>query len=60
MHACKQVLLVIAVKPTSVIWRTSKLRDLMEVNPDSLLKPPSVTAVNDRLILSKLCKPESD
>lgn len=60
MQACKQVLLVIAVKPASVIWRASKFSDLMEVNPASFLKPPSVTDVNERLILSKLHKPDND
>lgn len=55
-----KVLLVIAANPESVMWRESKLSDLIEVNPDNFLKPPSVTDVNDRFKLSRLDNPESE
>lgn len=56
----EQILLVIVANPASVIRRESKLSDLIEVNPDNFRKPPSVTDVNDRFILSKLDNPEKE
>lgn len=46
-----------AARPASVIWRESRLRYLMDVNPDSFFKPLSVTSVKDRLILFRFFRP---
>lgn len=48
-----------AAKPASVIWRESRLRYLMDVNPDSLFNPLSFTSVKERFILFRFFRPRN-
>ena len=50
-------ILVSAAKPTSVIWRLSRLTDFSEFNMEIFFIPMSVTKVNERLILRRLQRP---
>lgn len=50
---------VSAAKPASVILRESRLRYLMDVNPDSLFNPLSFTSVKERFMLFRFFRPRN-